>query len=112
MLFKAVVLGPPGTVYEGGVWHFDITLSPSYPMTAPKFKGHTKLYHPMVENLDENMIHTMSDCTTCGLQARWSPALTITKALDMLRQAMIIPNLDYLECCSPEIYKTIKVSKD
>ena len=67
--FHAVVLGPEGTSYEGGEWHFEFDLHEKYPFQFPikNQKALTKLYHPDVENLEEGIPHCFL-CTWCELR--------------------------------------------
>ncbi len=41
----AIIRGPPGTPYEGGVFEIDIRISKNYPFTRPNCKFATKIWH-------------------------------------------------------------------
>lgn len=40
--------GPEGTLFEGGVFHFEMVFPTNYPLAPPKIKLATKLVHPFV----------------------------------------------------------------
>ena len=46
--YKAKIMGPDGSPYEGGIFHLTIKLSNNYPMKAPSIIMNTKIYHPNI----------------------------------------------------------------
>ena len=83
-----------------------------YPFKPPKFQARTKIYHPDVTDLNDGTLHFVSSCSSCGLGDWWSPALTITRVLQRIQDAMLAPDIDTLDCCAPEIRKTINCGRD
>lgn len=69
----STILGPPGSVYAGGVFFLDIQFSHDYPFKAPKVTFRTRIYHCNINS--QGMI-----CLDI-LKENWSPAFTISKVL-------------------------------
>ncbi|GAU94190.1 hypothetical protein RvY_06012 [Ramazzottius varieornatus] len=69
----STILGPPGSVYEGGIFFLDIHFSPDYPFKPPKVVFKTKIYHCNVNSQGTICLDILKD--------NWSPALTISKVL-------------------------------
>ncbi|XP_072181212.1 ubiquitin-conjugating enzyme E2 E1-like [Diadema setosum] len=69
----STILGPPGSVYEGGVFFLDIHFSPDYPFKPPKVTFRTRIYHCNINSQGTICLDILKD--------NWSPALTIGKVL-------------------------------
>ncbi|XP_069814782.1 ubiquitin-conjugating enzyme E2 E1 isoform X2 [Dendropsophus ebraccatus] len=71
--WRSTILGPPGSVYEGGVFFLDITFTPEYPFKPPKVTFRTRIYHCNINSQGVICLDILKD--------NWSPALTISKVL-------------------------------
>lgn len=69
----STILGPPGSVYEGGVFFLDIHFTPEYPFKPPKVLFRTRIYHCNINSQGVICLDILKD--------NWSPALTISKIL-------------------------------
>uniref|UniRef100_A0A8C5KQY8 UBC core domain-containing protein n=1 Tax=Jaculus jaculus TaxID=51337 RepID=A0A8C5KQY8_JACJA len=43
--WRPTILAPPGSVYEGGVFFLNITVTPEYPFKPPNVTFRTRIYH-------------------------------------------------------------------
>ncbi|KAF2746096.1 UBC-like protein [Sporormia fimetaria CBS 119925] len=79
--WRAVMLGVPGTAYEGGRWLLDIHIPTTYPLSAPSIKFLTPICHPNVD------FKTGEICLDL-LKTSWTPAYTITTTLTSVHQLL------------------------
>ena len=70
--WRSTILGPPGSVYEGGVFFLDITFTPEYPFKPPKVTFRTRIYHCNINSQGVICLDILRD--------NWSPALTSRKS--------------------------------
>uniref|UniRef100_UPI00358EA3C8 ubiquitin-conjugating enzyme E2 E1-like n=1 Tax=Myxine glutinosa TaxID=7769 RepID=UPI00358EA3C8 len=71
--WRSTILGPPGSVYEGGIFFLDISFSTDYPFKPPKVTFRTRIYHCNINSHGMICLDILKD--------NWSPALTISKVL-------------------------------
>lgn len=84
MKWEAVIFGPEGTPFEGGTFKLKMEFSNSYPMSPPKVKFMTKMFHP-------NIYANGSVCLDI-LQNRWSPSYSIHSVLISIQSLLHDPN--------------------
>ena len=69
----STIFGPPGSVYESGIFYLDIHFTTDYPFKPPKVTFKTRIYHCNVNSQGAICLDILKD--------NWSPALTISKVL-------------------------------
>ena len=69
--WTATIIGPTGSVYEGGIFNLSIEFPPNYPFKPPKIRFITRIYHPNINMSGGICLDILKD--------QWSPALTISK---------------------------------
>lgn len=84
--FLVTIRGPSDSAYDGGLFHLELFLPEEYPMTAPKVRFTTKLYHPNVDKLGRICLDILKD--------KWSPALQIRTVLLSIQALLSAPNPD------------------
>ncbi|XP_066931187.1 ubiquitin-conjugating enzyme E2 E1-like [Clytia hemisphaerica] len=67
------ILGPQGTVYQGGVFFLEITFPSDYPFKPPKVIFRTRIYHCNINSQGQICLDILKD--------NWSPAFTVSKVL-------------------------------
>ncbi|GBM96096.1 Ubiquitin-conjugating enzyme E2 [Araneus ventricosus] len=82
--WKAIIMGPPDSPYQGGVFSLSIQFPKSYPFKPPIVKFTTKIYHPNIDS--------QGNISLDILQTKWSPALTVPKVLLSVCSLMCDPN--------------------
>jgi ubiquitin-conjugating enzyme E2 D/E len=100
--WDAVILGPIGTPYEGGVFNLSISIPSNYPFKPPIVIFKTKIYHP-------NINSTGNICLDI-LKNQWSAALTISKILLSICSLLSDPNPN--DPLVPEIAKLLKTNPE
>ena len=84
--FHIQIAGPITTPYEGGLFELELFLTDDYPMSPPKVRFLTKIYHPNVDKLGRICLDI--------LKKNWSPALMIRTVLLSIQGLMSSPNPD------------------
>ena len=86
MHWQAVIHGPAGTPYEGGVFYVSLEFTDDYPFKPPLVSFRTPIYHCNISQEGEICMDILKD--------RWSPALTVSKLLLSICSVMAQPNPD------------------
>jgi len=84
--FHIIMEGPVSSPYEGGVFKLELFLTADYPMSAPKVRFLTKIYHPNIDKLGRICLDILKD--------KWSPALQIRTVLISIQALLSAPNPD------------------
>lgn len=84
--FHVTIDGPKDSPYESGVFKMELFLPEEYPMSAPKVRFMTKIYHPNVDKLGRICLDILKD--------KWSPALQIRTVLLSIQALLSAPNPD------------------
>ena len=99
--WKATLLGPTVTPYEGGIFYLKIFFTPDYPFKPPKITFETPIYHPNINSVGAIGLDILKD--------NWSPALNISKVLLSICSLLSDPNPD--DPLVPDIANIYKSNK-
>lgn len=100
--WEAVILGPSGTPYEGGIFNLSISIPSNYPFKPPMVIFKTKIYHPNI-NSSGNICLDI-------LKSQWSPALSIPKILLSICSLLSDPNPN--DPLVPDIANLLKINPE
>eukprot|EP01118_Nematostelium_gracile_P017543 TRINITY_DN7531_c0_g1_i1.p1 TRINITY_DN7531_c0_g1~~TRINITY_DN7531_c0_g1_i1.p1 ORF type:complete len:153 (-),score=50.66 TRINITY_DN7531_c0_g1_i1:85-543(-) len=84
--FNVIIAGPSGSPFEGGIFKLELFLTEDYPMSPPKVRFLTKIYHPNIDKLGRICLDILKD--------KWSPALQIRTVLLSIQALLSAPNPD------------------
>ncbi|KAJ2160392.1 hypothetical protein GGF46_002282 [Coemansia sp. RSA 552] len=84
--FSVVMTGPSQSPYEAGRFKLELFLPSDYPMSPPKVRFLTKIYHPNIDKLGRICLDILKD--------KWSPALQIRTVLLSIQALLSAPNPD------------------
>ena len=102
----SLFIGPEGSPFEGGVFKLELFLPEDYPMSAPKVRFITKIYHPNIDKLGRICLDILKGKTWVSLlrsesrndgsdfSDKWSPALQIRTVLLSIQALLSAPNPD------------------
>ncbi|KIJ49161.1 hypothetical protein M422DRAFT_161840 [Sphaerobolus stellatus SS14] len=84
--FDVAITGPEGSPFERGIFKLELFLPEEYPMSPPKVRFLTKIYHPNIDKLGRICLDILKD--------KWSPALQIRTVLLSVQALLSAPNPD------------------
>jgi len=99
--WKATIMGPAESPYDGGVFFLDIEFPQDYPFKPPKLRFQTKIYHCNVNDKGGICLDILKD--------NWSPALTISKVL--LSICSLLTDANPEDPLVPDIAKLYKTNR-
>lgn len=83
--FNMTIVGCAGSPYEGGKYKLEMYLEQDYPMSPPKVRFLTKIYHPNIDFIGRICLDILKDM--------WSPAMQLQKVALSIQALMSSPNL-------------------
>ncbi|CAG9463956.1 unnamed protein product [Pedinophyceae sp. YPF-701] len=86
MMWNAIIFGPEGTPWDGGLFKLSIEFTEDYPNTAPNVRFASKIFHPNI----------YADGRICLdiLQNKWSPIYDVGAILTSVQSLLSDPNCD------------------
>jgi ubiquitin-protein ligase len=104
-----VVIGPPQTAYEGGIFPAILEFPPEFPSQPPKMRFLCQMYHPNIRETGEVCISILdSPCDDKSEYEdrcrRWLPNHTVKSILLAVISMLTDPN-----CDSPENFDAAKM---
>ncbi|OAL00016.1 ubiquitin-conjugating enzyme [Phaeosphaeriaceae sp. SRC1lsM3a] len=96
-VWEALIQGPEGTPFEGGIFPAELRFPKDYPLAPPKMKFVVDVWHPNVYPNGEvciSILHPPGDDPHQYEQAseRWSPIQSVEKILISVMSMLAEPN--------------------
>ena len=104
MRWYALLSGPEGSPFEGGIFKLSLIFPDEYPWKPPKVEFLTKIYHPNISEGGEICLDILKENSQV-----WTPAFTAAKLVIAIASIMTDPNLEDPLC--PDIAKEYKRDK-
>ncbi|XP_046543831.1 ubiquitin-conjugating enzyme E2 G2 [Haliotis rubra] len=95
--WEALIMGPEGTFFEGGVFPARLTFPADYPLSPPKMKFTCDIFHPNIYpdgRVCISILHAPGD-DPMGYETsaeRWSPVQSVEKILLSVVSMLAEPN--------------------
>lgn len=85
--WRALIEGPSGSPFEGGVFALNVVIPENYPFQAPRITFETPIYHCNLNDSGKICLDILQDS--------WNPSLSVPKCLEAVRTMMKNPDTDY-----------------
>ncbi|XP_054753910.1 ubiquitin-conjugating enzyme E2 G2-like [Lytechinus pictus] len=95
--WEALITGPEGTCFEGGVFQTELKFPNDYPLNPPKMRFKTEMFHPNIYKDGRvciSILHAPGD-DPMGYESsaeRWSPVQSVEKILLSVVSMLAEPN--------------------
>uniref|UniRef100_A0A182JVG4 Ubiquitin-conjugating enzyme E2 G2 n=1 Tax=Anopheles christyi TaxID=43041 RepID=A0A182JVG4_9DIPT len=95
--WEALITGPEGTCFEGGIFTAKLIFPPDYPLSPPKMKFTCEMFHPNIftdGRVCISILHAPGD-DPLGYELsaeRWSPVQSVEKILLSVVSMLAEPN--------------------
>ncbi|KAF7688668.1 hypothetical protein HF521_013475 [Silurus meridionalis] len=97
--WEVLIIGPPDTLYEGGVFKAHLTFPKDYPLRPPKMKFITEIWHPNVDKNGDVCISILHEPGEDKYgyekpEERWLPIHTVETIMISVISMLADPNGD------------------
>jgi ubiquitin-conjugating enzyme E2 G1 len=98
MEWSFIMIGPPDTFYEGGIFEGILNFPKEYPNHPPKLKFITNIYHPNIYqngNVCISILHEgVDEYEYESVNERWNPSQSVNTILLSILSILGCPNFD------------------